>query len=146
MPPCCGGATATSSCAVVAASSALKPSAYQGQSSSSECRGRNVGSLVIMFKDTVHEIVKFNPMVPSGRGDVDLRKWRKRSLPRRQTKPDTVWSSMFAGPRAQQPLSASSTISSKVVGSSSAVARRNALELAQQLRRPDDCACDEWPC
>ena len=85
-------------------------------------------------------------MVPPGRADVDLRGWRKRSLPRRRSTPDTVWSSMFVGPPASQPLSNLRKNSVKMHGVSLAVARRNALELAQQLRRSDDCSCDDWPC
>ena len=146
MPLCCGGATAIFSCAVVAASSVMKPSAIRGQASSSGRRGRNVDDFAVIFKDPISETVEFNPMVPPGRADVDLRGWRKRSLPRRHTKPDTVWSSMFVGPPASQPLSNLRKNSVKMHGASLAVARRNALELAQQLRRPDDCSCDEWPC
>ena len=96
-----------------------------------------------MNSSPIDEIVTFDPMWPPNRKDVDLRKWYRRVLPKTQTKPDSVWSSMSSD--IQLPCSEVSIPSEERVGHSMSIARRNALELAQQLRRPDECACTMWP-
>ena len=114
--------------------------------SSSKNLVRGVDKRSVHFKDPAHKVVTFNPLRPPGRRDVDLEMWKTRKLPRTQTKPDTVWSSKCAATVLRRPSLSITESMFERVGDSVAVARRNALELAQQLRRPGECACTSWPC